>query len=164
MGARLTQAPVFGSGDRVAEEDTPAERTCTTEPAFVAKGSSLLLVRQPWIDMLLDGEKSLEIRGEACNKRLGQRFYLALAGGGEGGLVLGSVQFRGCSGPLDVDAFRALAAEHCCGADALPPYQQTYAWRVESPRRFQKPLLFSQPRGAVKWIVAKANLGEPESR
>ena len=61
------------------------------------KGSSILIIQQPWIDLILDGRKTLEIRGRPCKKER-ERIYLALSGGG--GIVTGSVDYVRCHGPL----------------------------------------------------------------
>ncbi|KAL3906086.1 MAG: hypothetical protein SGPRY_010681, partial [Prymnesium sp.] len=56
----------------------------------VPSGSSILIIQRPWIDLILNGQKTLEIRGKPCKKQR-ERIYLALSGGG--GIILGSVKF-----------------------------------------------------------------------
>ena len=63
----------------------------------IPRGASILIIQRPWIDLILDGHKTLEIRGKHCNKR-NERIYLALSGGG--GVVIGSATFVTCHGPL----------------------------------------------------------------
>ena len=82
---------------------------------MVPAGASILIIQQPWIGLILDGRKTLEIRGKFCYKR-GERIYLALSGGG--GILLGSVEFVGCHGPLSRDEWAAKAQQHCVAGSA----------------------------------------------
>ena len=116
-------------------------------------GASILLVRQPWLGLLLAGQKSLEIRGSRCNKD-GQRIYLALPGAG--GLVLGSVEFTACTGPLTAAEYAARQSEHCVAAQAgapLPYGGSTYAWSVREPVRFAEPVPYTHRPGCVVWAT-----------
>ena len=78
----------------------------------VPRGSSILIIQQPWIDLILNGYKTLEIRGKQCVNKVGQRIYLALSGGG--GILLGSVEFIACHGPLSRAEWAARGEEHAC--------------------------------------------------
>ena len=73
---------------------------------------------------MLDGLKSLEIRGQRSNKHAGECVYLALSGAGL--LVLGSIEFVACNGPLGPSEWEVRAAEYCMSGAALP-YSTTYA-------------------------------------
>ena len=76
-------------------------RTCAS---VTPRGASILIIQQPWIDLILDGHKTLEIRSTRCNKPEGERIYLALSGGG--GVILGYVTFVACRGPLSRESLR----------------------------------------------------------
>lgn len=120
------------------------------EDGKVPKGASILIVQQPWIGLLLSGQKTLEIRGKPCSKPAGERVYLALSGGG--GIVLGSVAFVACHGPLGTPEWARRAPEHCVEAAKLP-YPTTYAWEVGAPVRFHKPVPYHHKPGVVVWAV-----------
>ena len=117
---------------------------CTDVP----RGASILIIRNPWIDLILDGHKTFEIRGRRCNKPEGERIYLALSGGG--GVVLGAATFVACHGPLSRAEYASRADGHCVAGDTLP-YSATYAWEVRSPERFRSPVAYSHKPGAVVW-------------
>ena len=99
--------------------------------------------------MLLDGSKTLEIRGMRCNKPEGERVYLALSGGG--GVILGAVTFVACHGPLSRAAYAARAEGHCVAGDSLPYGGSTFAWEFCSQVRFREPVQFLHKRGVVVW-------------
>ena len=87
------------------------------------------------VDLILDGHKTLEIRGQRCTKKRGERIYLALSGGG--GIILGSTTFAACHGPLSRDEWCARAEKHCVAGSALPYGGRTHAWELIKPVRFR---------------------------
>ena len=126
------------------------------------RGASILIIQRPWIDLILDGHKTLEIRSQRCSKAAGERIYraplkredaahlppptraralvlcrsVALSGGG--GIILGSAKFVASHGPLSGDEWRARADEHCVAGNALPyGGSRTFAWQVTEPMRFR---------------------------
>jgi hypothetical protein len=114
----------------------------------VAKNSSILIIQEPWIDLILDGRKTLEIRGKPCKKER-ERIYLALSGGG--GIILGSVEFVRCHGPLSSDEWASMAQQHCVGGGTLPYGRSTYAWEMRSPIKFAEPVQYAHKPGIVVW-------------
>ena len=117
----------------------------------VPKGASILIIQRPWIDLLLDGHKTLEIRGQACTSKVGKRIYLALSGGG--GIILGSVYFKACHGPFDKAEWLARAEQHCVDGDKLPYGGRTHAWEFVEPQRFRAPVPYLVKPGVVVWAI-----------
>ena len=117
-------------------------------PGKVPKGASILIIQQPWIGLILDGCKTLEVRGKPCKKER-ERIYLALSGGG--GVILGSVDFVRCHGPLSRDEWSELSTKHCVAGGALPYGSSTYAWEVAAPVRFAEPVRYEHKPGVVVW-------------
>src|SRR3954469_20558612 len=106
-----------------------------------------LVVRSPWVEMLLSGEKTWEIRGAATKVR----GRIALIRGGSG-LVVGTCRLSGCVGPLDRKSMAANADRHRVPADLLTgglSYVRTFAWVVEDARPLTPPLPYRHPPGAV---------------
>jgi len=125
----------------------PPEATQCIKGAVPA-GASILIIQRPWIDLILDGSKTLEIRGKPCKKQR-ERIYLALSGGG--GIILGSVEFVRCHGPLSRDEWVARATQHCVAGGALPYGSSTYAWQMAKPLRFLEPVPYVHKPGIVVW-------------
>ena len=112
-------------------------------------GASILIIQRPWIDLILDGHKTLEIRGKPCNKS-NERIYLALSGGG--GVVIGSVTFAKCHGPLSRAEWAARGEQHRVAGDSVLPYGgSTYAWELVKPVRFKQPVVYKHKPGVVVW-------------
>ena len=108
-----------------------------------------LLIRHPWIDLILDGKKTWEIRGS----RTAIRGTIALIPSASG-TVAGACEVIDCVGPLSPHALRENAAKAGMGpAEAvITRYRDTYAWVLTNPKRFNKPIPYEHPGGAVIWV------------
>src|SRR5450432_3151144 len=108
-----------------------------------------LLVRHPWIDMILEGRKTWEIRGSATSVR----GTIGLVPSGSG-TVIGVCDVVGCEGPLTADGYRknAKKAGMRAGEARLGRYRQTYAWVLENPQYLKRPVAYRHPPGAVIWV------------
>ena len=152
----LPEARVYRAAHLLARRIKP--RPLSTKPVpkvpvvegRVPDDASILIIQKPWLDRILSGHKTLEIRSQPCHK-VGQRIYLALSGGG--GIVLGSVLLIACHGPLSRDEWTARADEHCVAGDKLPYGTSTYAWEVVQPQLFKEPVPYKAKRGQVIWAV-----------
>jgi hypothetical protein len=117
-----------------------------------------LIIRSPWIEKILKGEKTWELRGS--NTRI--RGKIALIGGGTKA-IFGVCELTDAKGPLSVDELLASVHLHCLEKGELEnglPYRKTYAWVLENPLAFTRPVPYGHPRGAVIWV----NLSPEESR
>jgi len=108
-----------------------------------------LLIRRPWIDMILDGQKTWEVRGARTSVR-GQIGLIA----SRSGTVIGVCDVVDCRGPLTADEFRKNAKKAGMKPTeaTLGYYRQTYAWVVERPRELKQPVPYEHPSGAVIWV------------
>ena len=109
-----------------------------------------LLIRQPWIDRILRGEKRWELRGS----RTKVRGLIALIQSGTGAVV-GTCELVGVEGPLSLAELRRSTARHRVPANRFnnrPPYPRTYAWVLRGARRLHKPVRYEHPSGAVIWV------------
>jgi hypothetical protein len=106
-----------------------------------------LLIRQPWIDKILRGEKRWELRGS----RTKVRGPIALIQSGTGAVV-GTCQLVDVEGPLSLAELRRSTACHRVPVKRFnnrPPYPRTYAWVLRGARRLHKPVRYEHPSGAV---------------
>ena len=108
-----------------------------------------LIIRSRWIDKILAGEKTWEIRGSRTNIR--ER--IALIRGGSG-LVVGTCDLVGVAGPLSLKELRANAGKIGIQAGDLRelPYKTTYAWVLSRATHLKKPKPYEHPSGAVIWV------------
>jgi len=116
-----------------------------------------LIVREPWIGLLLAGTKTWEMRKTA----IAYRGPFALIRGGSG-LVVGTAALVDALAPLDRDGFDAAEDRHGIPAAARPQafaLGWTVPWVVERSRPLARPVPYRHPRGAVTWV----NLSEEEA-
>jgi ASCH domain len=108
-----------------------------------------LLIRHPWIDLILDGKKSWEIRGS----RTSVRETIALVPS-RSGTVIGVCDLVDCIGPLTAEQYRknAKKAGMRPSVTKLGSYRKTYAWLLEKPRSLKWPVPYRHPPGAVIWV------------
>ena len=108
-----------------------------------------LLIRHPWVDMILDGKKIWEIRGS----RTAARGMIGLIPSGSG-TICGVCEVVDCVGPLSAEMFRKNAAKAGMRPNEaqLGHYPTTYAWVLANPKRLGKPVPYKHPSGAVIWV------------
>jgi hypothetical protein len=108
-----------------------------------------LLIRHPWIDLILEGNKSWEMRGS----RTSVRETIGLIPSGSG-TIIGVCELVECHGPLTAEQFRknAKKAGMRPSEAKLGWYRQTYAWVLETPRILKRPVPYRHPSGAVIWV------------
>ncbi|PFG05294.1 ASCH domain-containing protein [Bacillus sp. es.034] len=110
-----------------------------------------LIIRFPWIELILDGKKTWEIRGS--NTKI--RGPIALIKSGSG-MVYGEVNISD-SKELTLKDYQVSNEFHRVqsdGSQALP-YKKTYAWVLEKPRMYKEPIPYKHPMGAVIWVNLK---------
>jgi hypothetical protein len=111
-----------------------------------------LLIRFPYIDWILAGTKTWEIRGSSTAKR--GRIALIKSGTGT---VIGVADLVGAVGPLTRLDLAANARK--LGLRKRPlgplPYRKTFAWVLKNARRLKTPVRYRHPSGCIIWV----NLG-----
>lgn len=108
-----------------------------------------LLIRSPWIEQILAGRKSWEIRGSSTNVR----GPIALIRSGSGKIV-GTCDLVEVIGPLTLSDIQENAS--ISGSDAAElqslPYDKTYAWVLKNPEPLDEPIPYKHPSGAIIWV------------
>jgi len=104
-----------------------------------------LLIRPPWIHLILQGIKTWEMR--STDTRYRGPILLIEAGAG---LVLGKAELVGTRKILPEE--RA-ATQSCHQVSELTLLDRwCYAWQLEHAHAFLVPKPYSHPRGAVIWV------------
>jgi len=109
-----------------------------------------LLVKQPWIDKILSGKKTWELRGSST-KNIGA---IALIESGTG-FVVGTCEVVDVEGPLSMATLRRNMGRHGVPQRQLGrrlPYKRTHAWVLRGARRLREPVPYKHPQGAVIWV------------
>ena len=107
----------------------------------------LLVVKNPWLELILAGKKVWEIRGASTKVR--GKIHLALSGGG--GRIVGQCHITD-SFAIDKGVLGKHVAKHCVKDLGMIPYRRPHAWVLSKARRYKTPFEYSHPRGAIKWV------------
>ena len=80
------------------------------------------MVKPQWLDQIYE-DKDIEIRGQPCMPKIGQRIFLCPSGASA---VTGTAVVADCLGPLTRQQFDELRPRH--KVPGASPYAKTYAW------------------------------------
>ncbi len=105
-----------------------------------------LIIKKPWIDLILNGEKIWEIRGN--NTKIRGEIELIQSGSG---LVVGKCKIIDCL-QLDLEKYKKSTDKHCIKNTAELPYKNTFAWVISEAIRYQTPKEYKHPNGAIIWV------------
>jgi hypothetical protein len=109
-----------------------------------------LLIKERWLDLILSGKKTWEIRGKATTIR--GRIALIQSGSG---MVYGVCEVVDVRGPLSIEEMQANCDHHCIARDDIPnvvKYKTIHAWVLQNARRLRRPVPYDHPYGAVIWV------------
>ena len=107
----------------------------------------LLVVKNPWLDLILSRRKSWEIRDAQTNQR--GKIHLALSGAG--GRIVGPCHITD-SFATDKGELEMHFSKHRIKDLALITYRRPHVWVLSKARRYKKPFVYSHPQGAIKWV------------
>jgi hypothetical protein len=130
-----------------------------TAPAYSKLPTRALLIREPFISLILTSRKRWELRGTPTKIR--GRIGLVKSGSG---LIFGECKIVRCDGPIDYLELLKSSDLSCQEKEALrrdgrPPYLQkggstsrTYAWVLSEPRVYREPIPYRHPSGAITFV------------
>ena len=106
-----------------------------------------LIVRQPWVDKILDGSKLWEMRSRSTTVR--GRIGIIEAGTGT---IVGEVTLTDVAEPIrDMQDAEATTCFHQVENISLLK-KWRYPWVMAEPVRYEKPVPYQHPKGAVVWV------------
>ena len=112
-------------------------------------GDAIMVMRQPWLDYILDGKKTMELRGR--KRRLG---FIWL---GMGGTIYGRAKIVGAVN-LNEEEFRARESEHCWpGSDAIPYNGKPCGLMLQEVTKLPLPIPYWRPPCAIGWNVYRTS-------
>jgi len=108
-----------------------------------------LIIRSPYIDWILEGKKTWEIRGS--NSHVRGKIALIRSGSG---LVVGTCKLVGVVGPLTLRELKKHASKLGRTSSEIrsKPYEKTYAWALSNAVRLKHPRRYKHRPGAVIWV------------
>lgn len=105
-----------------------------------------LIIKQPWIDYILNGNKIWEIRGNKTNIR--GKVELIQSGSG---FIVGCCEIIDCL-ELSLDEYIKNVNKHNIKNTSILPYKRTYAWVLKNANRYKEPRKYKHPKGAIIWV------------
>ncbi len=105
-----------------------------------------LIIKSPWIELILQGFKTWEIRGSNITTR--GKIALIKQGTGK---VYGTVDLVD-SKALKLDEYHQSEHFHRIPKEKAPPYKKIYAWILNNPEIFTEPIPYKHPQGAQIWV------------
>ncbi|MBP3199270.1 MAG: ASCH domain-containing protein [Butyrivibrio sp.] len=107
-----------------------------------------LIIKEPWIDLILENKKIWEIRGS--NTKIRGKIFLIKSGTGQ---IWGTAELVDSFKVSIVDLKRnPLKHRIPIGAVSEIGYKQAYAWEMKNAKLFDKPIPYKHPKGAVIWV------------
>lgn len=115
----------------------------------MAKLERALIIRKPYLDKILSGRKTWEIRGSRTTKS----GPIGLIEKGSG-YVVGTCELVEIRGPLSLAEYRRNARKIGVSPTDITelPYRTTFAWVLRRARRFPRPRAYRHRSGAVRWV------------
>ena len=108
----------------------------------------VLVVKNPWLDLILSGKKKWEIRGQHTERR--GKIHLALSGAG--GRLHGQCDITD-SFPIGKRDLPKQFAKHRIVDLSVVSYRNPHAWVLNKPVRYKKPFVYTHKRGAIVWVT-----------
>ncbi len=105
-----------------------------------------LLIKKPWIDYILSGQKTWEIRGG--NTHIRGEIELIQSGSG---LVVGKCKLVNCI-ELSLTDYQNNESKHCIKDTSTLPYKKTFAWVLTDAECYATPRTYKHPNGAIIWV------------
>jgi hypothetical protein len=121
-----------------------------------------LIVREPWISVILEGGKTWEMRSKRANIR--GRVGLIQQGTGA---VVGVATLVDCLSPISREAYASYHQRH-----AIPPNMQeecvqrgwVIPWVLQATERLTAPVPYKAKSGQQDWVTLSAHEGEELGR
>jgi hypothetical protein len=108
--------------------------------------SSGLIISEPWISMILSGEKTWEMRASKTKKR--EVIALLRKGSGQ---VVGLTTLYDGQGPHTLDELRMNVHNHHVPIEQIGKWKSS--WRIRDTRALPVPVKYTHAPGAVIWVA-----------
>jgi hypothetical protein len=107
---------------------------------------SILIIKPCWLDLILSGMKTLEVRAMGCSSKVGKRIWLCASGQS---MVVGSAVVVASIGPLSCSEWYAMRRFHCVPGPRFYG-DRTFGWWLRDVKRVM-PVPITRKSGSVIW-------------
>ena len=107
-----------------------------------------LIIKKKWLDLIVDGKKTIEIRGSDTNKQ-NETIYLLESGTHR---VVATVVI---THPISCSDWSEEREKHCVDisyADLKKRYKTPYAWVLTDVEPIEEEWFYDHPQGTVIWV------------
>jgi hypothetical protein len=113
-----------------------------------------LIIKQPWIDLILEGKKTIEVRGSKTNIR-GQ---IALIASGTG-QVIGTCHVDDSINIAEHENIAEIVLKSCVDEKRLLEYyKKPNGWVLSNAKRLETPIKYKHPMGAIIWVTLEESV------
>lgn len=113
-----------------------------------------LIIKQPWIDLILEGKKTIEVRGSKTNIR----GKIALIESGTGH-VIGTCQVDDSINIAEHGNISEIVMKSCVDEKRLLEYyKKPNGWVLSNAKRLETPVKYKHPMGAIIWITLEESV------
>ena len=110
---------------------------------------SILLIRKEWLDKILSGEKTIEIRGQNCKSKIGHTIGLSYCGlKNKEHFIVATVFIEAVKKYHTIDEYNNDYEKHQSKQTALP-YKNTYGWILKNIQILDKKVEYTYKKGAI---------------
>lgn len=111
-----------------------------------------LLIKEKWLDLILKGKKTWEMRSRRTNKS--GRIGLIQSGSGK---VFGEAELVECKGPLSTAELKKNSRKHRVSKESVGArgYKYKFAWVLKNVKKYKTPKKYRHKQGAVIWVKLK---------
>ena len=152
-GAKSSGNTTIGKTRRNAGAKSSGNTTTgkTKQKAGVRSGlkrstKSVLVVKDPWLDKILNGQKTWEVRGTNTTKR--GVVHLALSGAH--GRIVGRCHITD-SFPVKKRALQKHFTKHRIKDLSVVAYRNPHAWVLSKSLRYSKPFVYTHKQVTIVW-------------
>lgn len=107
----------------------------------------ILIILPEWLELILSGKKTLEIRSKACTSKVGKRVWLCASGTG---MVIGMATVKG-SRKLSAHEWESTRDQHHVPGGRFYG-DDTHAWELAGAQRIA-PTAIVRKKGSVVWQI-----------
>lgn len=118
-----------------------------------------LIIKHKWLDLILKGKKTIEVRGSDTKKQ-GKMIYLLESRTSK---VVGTCKIA-ATYPISCSDWSEEREKHCVDIpyrDLKKRYPNPYAWVLEDVKPLDKEMYYKHPKGAVIWVKNVSVKTEP---
>ena len=106
-----------------------------------------LIIKKEWLDLIFDNGKVWEMRSRPVSKKLFGRIGLIESGSG---LIIGEATLVYCFKPSTLRLQTCMSNHQV--EDMTLFKKWPYAWILKEAKRYEKPIPYNHPQGAVIWV------------